>query len=36
MSAKTANTPPSPPSDGLLQIGEHCSFCNQLDFLPYV
>lgn len=37
---KTANTPPSPNpatnSDGLLQVGEHCSLCSQLDFLPFV
>lgn len=35
MSKAQALNPSTPPSDGLLQIGDHCSFCNDLDFLPF-
>ncbi|KAF5102067.1 hypothetical protein D0Z00_000527 [Geotrichum galactomycetum] len=28
-------SPSTPPSDGLLQVGDHCNFCNDLDFLPF-
>jgi hypothetical protein len=35
MSKAQAMSPSTPPSDGLLQVGDHCNFCSDLDFLPF-
>lgn len=34
--SNSAVSPNKNPSDGLLQVGDHCAFCNELDFLPFI